>query len=263
MSERAVPTRLSRRALALGLASVAGTALTRRTAWAEQVAPTPVVTGDCSVEPGVQLLIDWRLGKPVMTIEQLLPPLDWVPYTHPTLPLIFRYPPDWTPQALWADTFTPTGAPIWRDQPPMLPQLSLARIVSPTEDAAFEFAVGNIQGPPLTPGQAAVVAKQGILGERPRLTSICTYEDLNPLMPSWFHTDYAGKAILVSSGVAIAQPSIFLPATTVTYQNLLGPQEQFEDLMRTIFLPILVQFLGGGGDRDDDDDDDDDNDDQR
>jgi hypothetical protein len=73
-------------------------------------------------------------------------------------------------------------------------------------------------------------------------------------VPTWFEADQAGTAVLVTSGTAIPMSSVFMPATNVVYQNLVGPQEQFEALMRTVFLPILMQFIGGGGDNDDDDD---------
>ena len=60
-----------------------------RPALAQWVLPTPTFTSDCSNEPRVQLLIDWRLGMTVMTIAEQLPATDWPSYTHPTLPLGF------------------------------------------------------------------------------------------------------------------------------------------------------------------------------
>lgn len=192
------------------------------------------------------MLIEWRLGLPVVPLPELLPPPTWTLYTHPTLPLVFYYPPDWTPVALWAETLSPEGMPIWLDQPPLIPQLSLARVVAPANDAAFEFAVGNVQGPVLAPAQAAWIAKQGLLGEHPQLQPICALEDPNPLAPGWFHADYVQSSIIASGGNAIGQPNLFLPGTTVTYQNLIGPRDRFADLVRTVFLRILTQFLGGG-----------------
>jgi hypothetical protein len=81
------------------------------------------------------------------------------------MPLVFRYPPDWTSYALWADSSTETGMPIWRDTQPLIPQLTLARIVSPAEDAAFDFAGGIIQEAPMALAETAVIAKLGIVGE--------------------------------------------------------------------------------------------------
>lgn len=238
--------RASRRAFVLAAAalSIHGP---RSPASAQWSAPTPTYTGECSLEPGVQLLVDWRLGVPVMSMAEQLPGNDWALYTHPTLPLVFYYPPDWTPVALWAEDVDDHGVPVWTDQPPVIPTLSLARIVSPDQDAVFEFAVGNVTGPVLAPHDAALVAKQGLVGEDPDLREICLYEDQNPLAPSWFHADRLDRAIIVSSGVAIGNPQMFIPSTTVTYQNIIGPRRDFEDLVREVFIPILFQFIGKSG----------------
>jgi hypothetical protein len=149
--------------------------------------------------------------------------------------------------------------PIWLDQPPLIAQISLARFVSPDEDAAFEFAVGTIQGSPLTTEQAALIACQGLLGENPRLRTICAYDDpANPLVPSWARADYYRQSIMTCSGTAQPQPSMYMPATIVTYTNLFGPKDEFENLTRTVFIPLIGQMLGGGASSGDDDDDDDD-----
>jgi hypothetical protein len=77
------------------------------------------------------------------------------------------------------------------------------------------------------------------------MREICLYEDPNPLAPTWFHADRVDREIMASSGVAIGNPDMLIPSTTVTYQNIIGPRRDFEDLVREVFIPILFQFLGG------------------
>ena len=257
MTVERLDSRLSRRS---AVAALAGSILAfsgGSSRVSGQDVPTPVATGDCSIEPGVQLLINWRLGLPVLTHEEMLPRLDWKLVSHPSLPLFLQIPPDWEMIAGWADSYTETGMPIFRDAPPQIAHLTLARIISPDATAAFDYVVGNVQGPPLTPPQVAVGAVQTTLGENPRLREICTYDDANPLAPSWFYAFHHLQSILISSGTALGLPDIYLPATTVTFQNLYGPQELFEPLMRGVFIPILTQLIGGGGGSDDTDDPDD------
>ena len=110
----------------------------------------------------------------------------------------------------------------------------------------MEYVVGNIQGDPLSTQQVAVIAKLGILGEGQQLRSVCAYDDQNPLAPTWFDADRVNRSVLVSTGTALGLPDFYLPATTVTYNNLYGPRTSFESLMRTVFIRIFFQFLGGG-----------------
>ncbi len=209
-----VSCRTSRRAFVLTPASLCMHAIGSPVS-AQWSAPTPTYTGDCGSDPGVQLLVDWLLGMPVVTIAEELPGNGWWLYTHQTLPLVVSYKPDWTPVALWAEDVDDRGVPVWTDEPPVIPALSLARVVSPDEDAVFEFAVGNVTCPVLTPNDAAKVAKQGLVGEDLDLCEICLNEDPNPLAPTWFHADRLDRAIIVSSGVAIGNPPTFIPSTTV------------------------------------------------
>jgi hypothetical protein len=254
MSNDRISSCLSRRsALAVMTGSVVAVAACgRRIASARQPAPTPVLAGDCTIEPGLQLLINWRLGMPVLTHQELLPPLDWKSASHPTLPLFLMIPPDWQMLAGWANSYTDSGMPIWQDSPPQVPELTLARVISPDATAAFDYAVGNIQGQPLAPQQVAVVAEQTTLGEKPRLRPICSYDDANPLAPSWFYAFHHLQSVLITSGTALGLPDVYLPATTVTFQNVYAPSEELESLMRTVFIPILTQFMAGGGSDDDD-----------
>ena len=129
-----------------------------------------------------------------------------------------------------------------------VPWLTLNRVISPEGDAAFEYAVGNIQGQPLHPLQVADIAKQSVLGEVPELSEICLIDaTADPLAPSWFTADYWEDSVLITAGTALGLPDFYLPATTVTFQKILAPRRDLEELMYDVFLRILFQFLGGGG----------------
>jgi hypothetical protein len=242
--------RITRRTL-IGAGTIACMAATfnsiGRSSASNQVVPTPIVSGDCSDEPGVQLLVEWRLGLPVMTLEELLPPRSWVRYVHPTTPVTFLYPPKWQEQPLWADSFSQDGVPLWTDKPIAMPQLTSERLISPDGDALFEFAGGTIAAAVLAPGEAATVAEMGVVGEDARLRSICSYEDANPLLPGWFHAARVEDSVLVTYGWPIANATSLWPNTIVYYYSMFGPRDSFEDLMRTVYIPILFQLTGIGG----------------
>ena len=57
---------ISRRALVSGLSAAALPVIGLHTAFG-QTQPTAVTTGDCGREASVQMLFDWRAGKPVYT----------------------------------------------------------------------------------------------------------------------------------------------------------------------------------------------------
>ena len=250
--------RIPRRSLVQLAGAFAGAGFGARAVRARaQTPPTLIGEGDCTVEPGVQLLVDFNLGRPVsLTLTDLQAPTNWQPYRHPTLPLLLFIPPDWTGVAGWADSYSASGRPNWTDQRPDVPQLNLARVISAEGDAAFEYVVGNILGQPMTPEQVAPVAKQSLLGEDPDIRSICTFLDTNPLNPAFFQADRFEQSIHITAGNAVGLPSLFAPATTVSFQNFFGPRTDFEELMRDVFLRFVVQFMGGGGDGGDDGGDD-------
>jgi hypothetical protein len=149
--------------------------------------------------------------------------------------------------ALWADQLSATGTPVWSDIPTLQPQLTSERIVSPDGDGAFEFVTGTLSGLWLTPGQAAAVAEQGLVGDQVARTPLCTFEDANPLLPSWFHASYLDGSVLVSEGWPLPRTSVFGDSTILNYYTMAGPQTRFESLMRSVFIPILAQLTGGGG----------------
>jgi hypothetical protein len=217
-----------------------------------QTSPTGEWTGDCTDEPGVQLLIDFSQGVPIpgVTLSGLTPPPGWNLYSHPSMPTSLFIPPDWIAIAGWADSYSQSGRPNWTDVRPEVPQLNLFRVLSPDEEIAFEYVVGTILGPPLRPDQVAQIGKQSLLGEEPDVRSVCTYIDTNPLSPAFMEADRFGRYVHVTSGFAVGLESAFQPATTVTINNFYGPRLDFEEITRELFLRFVVQFMGGGGDPD-------------
>lgn len=236
--------------------------LVATTAWWAQRArgqETAVTEGDCEDEPSVALFFAWRNGQQVYdTVADGMPQIDWQPFEHPTLPVPYLIPPDWTGVAAWADSFTRDGMPEWQDAPPQLPQLTLSRIVSPDGDAVFEYAVGSIQQL-LTTLESASIAKQSVLGEDPRLRKVCVIDDqANALAPGWFSVDRSGSGLLITFGNALQLPHEIAPATVVSFTSMFAPRRRMPDLMYEVYLRIMFQFLGGGGDDTSDDEDEDD-----
>ena len=240
--------RLTRRAVMLGAATLGALALIRQDGRA-QIPSGAIYSGDCRVEPGVELLVGFNLGQPVVSIAELLPPFDWRRYVNIELGLTFLYPPDWSAVTLWAEQFSPGGAPLWSSQPVFLPTLTTNRVIAPDGTASVEAAVGTISGALLSPLQAARIADLGVIGETTRQTPICSYEDPNPLAPAWFRASYIDGYVLISEGFALPNPSAFTPSTIVTYYAMTGRRDAFEALTREVFLRILFQFLPGGGDQ--------------
>jgi hypothetical protein len=213
-----------------------------------QIAPGATVRGDCLVEPGIAMLAGFNLGQPVVPIPELLAPLNWQRYVNFDTGLTFTYPPDWTGGTLWAERLSGSGVPLWTNQHPLAPALTTARILSPDGSASFEAAIGTIYGVLFTLSEAATMAELGLVGETARLSLICSYEDPNPIAPSWFRAAYVDDSVLVTEGFAWANPSAFIPNTLVTYYGMLGRRSEFEALMREVFLRILFQFIIDGPD---------------
>ncbi len=256
MFQRRFGTRIDRRLLLA--APLAASAWWVQQALGQQ---TAVTEGDCEDEPSVALLFAWREGQPVYdSPADGMPQIDWVPFEHPSLPAPYLIPPGWTGVPAWADSFTRSGMPQWQDTPLQLPQLTLARVVSPGGEAVFEYAVGSIQGVLLTTMESAHIGKQSVLGEDPRLRPVCTIDDqMNPTAPGWFTVDRSGSGLLITFGNALQMPHDIAPATVVTFTSLFAPRRQMPDVMYEVFFRILYQFLGGGGgDGSDDDGGDDD-----
>lgn len=252
LSANKVPRRTLAKAAFVTVAALAVPATRRTFAQDDGVQQS----GDCSREPGVQLLLDWRSGDAVFSSAELLPGADWAVFAHPASAIALVIPPGWKAEMLFATDFTRTGEPRWSRRQPQLPQLSLLRITSPDGDAVFEYGLGSIQGPALTTSVVAQVATQGTLGADPEIRPICAYDDpANPVSPSWFQASRVDRAVLVSSGNALGLLDAYAPATIVSYFDMLGPRRDYEELMGSVFIPLLYQFSGGGGSDDEDDDD--------
>ena len=202
--------------------------------------------GDCSQLPGLQLLLDWRAGKTVIQHSDLVPPGNWGLYSQSGMPVTFLYPADWTPYALWASGLTPAGAIDWQTASSPSSYLVGARIVSPRGDALYEYVSGTLVGVALSLNQAAAAAEQGVLGDRQTTEEICVYQDSTSLTPAWTRAGWFGDLAVTTGGQVLSDANAFNPYTTMTYQSFVGPENQFTDLMRSVYIPIMFQFMMSG-----------------
>jgi hypothetical protein len=232
----------NRRAV-LGLVSAVAAGALGGTAQSRQT-----TTGGCSAEPAVQLYFDWRAGEQVYPAPfTSVPPADWESFQHPSFLGPYLIPPGWQGTALWADTFTRAGEPLWLETPPAAAQLTVSRVSSPDGRSVFEYGTGAIQGVLLSTQETALVAKQGLLGEDPRLRPICLIDDPhNPLAPGWFSAERHRSNLVLSLGNVTQLPDFSLPATVVGYTIISTPRRTAEEAMLEVFFRILYQFLGGG-----------------
>lgn len=239
--------RWSRRGLLAGAGGVAvGLAAGRGRGAAQMPVPTPV-QGDCASDPGVELFLGFILGYPVVQLTDLVVPNDWTLHPNTYGGVIFRQPPGWSGATLYAYEFSPQGMPLFSAQqrPPLAPAVVSGRTVSANGAAGFEFASGTLQGVMLSPLQAANVAELGMVGERARLATLCAYEVQNPLGPAWLRAVAVDdETLLLTQGYAVAYPGM-MPYTIVTYYSMYGPRDQFEPLMRQVFLRLMGQFYRG------------------
>ena len=239
--------RPSRRALLAGAGGVAVGLLAGGSRTSAQIpVPTPV-QGDCGSDPGVELYLGFILGYPVVQLTDLVVPNDWTLHPNTYAGVIFRQPPGWGGATLYAYQVTPQGLPLWtpQQQPPLAPVMVAARSVSMAGDAGFEFVSGSLQGVQLTPLQAATVADLGMVGDRPRRTTLCAYEDQNPQGPAWLQASVVDRStLLLTQGYAVPYSGL-VPYTIVTYYSMYGPRDQFEPLMREVFLRFMGQFYRG------------------
>ena len=241
---------VDRRKLVAGLAAVAAPVALGARAYGMQSDTTAITDGDCTSEPSVQMLFDWRAGKPVYdSPADSGPQPDWIASNLPVPLLPYLIPPDWRAVVGYCDSISTSGEPQWTDQPMQLPWLYLARVLNNDSTAAFETISGNIQGQPLTPEQVSSIAKASLVGGNADLDPVCTIDDsANTLAPAYFAVDRSGENLLLTSVTSIGLPDIYLPATTVSITSMFGPRKEMEDLMHDVYLRILFQFLGGGGD---------------
>jgi hypothetical protein len=63
--------------------------------------------------------VAWRnQGRSNLTSQELMPGLGWQLFSSPYATVSFLYPPDWTAQLLYAQSFTRNAAPIWTSNMP-------------------------------------------------------------------------------------------------------------------------------------------------
>jgi hypothetical protein len=235
---------LTRRAALWAAVAGAGTILLGNRA-AGQASNPEVVRGDCSQVPGLQLMLDWYAGQPVISHQELVPPATWRIFTAPGTP-VFLYPGDWTPYPRWAETLSPAGSPVWLTSPTPTSYVAGARIVSPDGRSLYEYVSGTFTGTALSLDQSAMAAEQGVLGEGEMTTPICVIEDSRLFNPYWTRGGRVGDSILLTGGSIYSDGNPSFPMTVITYQAMMGPEAIFEDLVRTVFIPIMYQFRMAG-----------------
>ena len=202
----------------------------------------------CLAEPGIALFLDVFQGASTLTSTELLPGADWQVYSTPYTTVAFLYPPDWNAQVLSASTFSPGGAPQWMSGPPGTPGLVSARVVSPDSTAAWEYAVGTLQGVALTIEQAIMVAEGGLLGDAGAGSRLCMHTEQNMAGGlAWLTAVDSNGLLVLTNGTLFADASGFTPYSVLTYYAFAAPRAQFELVMRSVFLPIQWQLLQSGG----------------
>ncbi|MEA2527447.1 MAG: hypothetical protein QOF73_4674 [Thermomicrobiales bacterium] len=233
---------LSRRGALAGALGGAGVALLGR-AVAGQVTSPGITRGDCSKLPGLQLLFDWYARREILRHDELVPPLGWRLYSLSGMPVVFLYPSDWTPFAMWATGLTRSGAIAWQNTPSPSAYLVGARIVSPKQDALYEYVSGTLSGAALTLPQAETAAEQGVLGDGQTTDPICVYEDTTSFMHTWTRAGWYRDLAVVIGGNLYSDAGAYSPTTVISYQSFIGPESQFTELMRTVYIPIMFQFM--------------------
>jgi hypothetical protein len=228
-----------------GLLGGAGVALLGRAIAQGQTAPG-VTTGDCSRLEGLQLLIDWLAQREVLSPEELRPFGNWRLFSTSGVPAVFLYPGDWTAYPMWASGLTRAGAIAWQPQPSSTSYLAGARIVSPDGKALYEYVSGSLVGFALSLQQAALAAEQGVLGDGEAITPICTYEDTVSFTQNWTRGGSYGDLSVVTGGNLYSSADPYLSTAIISYQSFVGPKAHFTSLMRTVYIPIMFQFMTGG-----------------
>jgi hypothetical protein len=191
-------------------------------------------------------MIDWLAGKPVMTHDELVPPSTWKLFRQTGAPVTFLHPGDWTARAMWATGLTAAGAVDWQETLSPAAYLSGVRVVSPDEQATYEYVTGVLIGEALTLDEAASAAEQGVLGDRKVTEPICVYRDTSSFNQVWTRAGRLEDQVVVTGGNLYSETGGYSAYSTLGYQSFIGPEEQFTELMRKVFIPIVFQFMAGG-----------------
>lgn len=208
-----------------------------------QTEQRPELAG-CLAEPGIALFLDLFEGQQTLTLQELVPPADWLPFSLPYSPVWFLYPPDWSAQLLYAATFTQNAAPIWISNVPQTGGLLSARVVSPDATSAWEYAVGSLQGVVISIEQAIAIAEGGMLGDGYAGSRLCF--STGPAIPTgiaWLTAIDSNGLLALTNGTLIVDTSGFVPFSVITYYSLVAPRANYEQVMRQVFVPIQWQLL--------------------
>jgi len=206
-----------------------------------------ITAGDCSQLKGLQFLLDWYAQQETLSHDELVPPLSWKLFTHPSVSLVFLYPGDWTAYGMWASTLTRSGAIAWQSAPSPATSLSGVRLVSPDGRALYENVSGVLMGVELDIRRGINAAEQGFLGDGMYIDPICFWQDSAGLTPQWTHAGSYGDLSVVTGGNVSAIVSMLDTNSYLSYQSFVGPKDQFTQLMRRVYIPILYQFMQSGG----------------
>jgi hypothetical protein len=213
---------------------------------AGQQSSSGITVGDCSELEGLQLLYDWLALRETLSHDELVPPLSWKLFTHPSVSLVVQYPGDWTAYGLWASSLTQSGAIAWQSAPSSNTTLSGVRFVSPDGRALYEKVIGVLQGVALDISGGISAAEQSFLGERQGIDQICFWHDTTGLTPEWTRAGSYGDYSVVTSGNVYASVGAFDTRSYLSYQAFVGPDDQFTRLMRQVYIPMLFQGMSAG-----------------
>ena len=202
----------------------------------------------CLAEPGIALFLEVFQGRSNLTSHELLPGTNWQLFTLPYGLVAFLYPPDWIGQVLFASTFSQNAAPQWTGQQQNASGIVSTRVTTADSTAAWEYAVGTLQGIALTLDQSVAIAEGGILGDGYTGTRLCMHTEpaLNGGV-AWLTAIERNGLLVLTNGTLFADASGLSPFSVLTYYSFVGPRAQFEQLMRSVFIPIQWQLLYAGG----------------
>lgn len=208
----------------------------------------PADLAGCLAEPGIALFLDVFQGRSNLTSQDLLAGADWQLFSSPYTLVAFLYPPDWSPQVLFANSFTQNAAPIWSNPTPQSPGIISARVVSLDSTAAWEYVAGTLTGVALTVEQAIAIAEGGVFGDGFTGTRLCVHTE--PTInggTAWLTATESNGLLALTNGTLFADASDFSPYSVLTWYSLVAPRTQYEQFMRQVFIPIQWQLLQSGG----------------
>ena len=158
-------------------------------------------------------------------------------------PVAFLYPADWSAYPIWASGLTSSGAIAWQPQPSASSYLAGARIVSPEGNALYEYVSGTLSGVALTLQEIERAAEQGFLGDGGKILPICSIEDSASFTQTWTRGGSYSDLSVVTGGNLNSSADPYLSASIISYQSFVGPEDQFTELVRTVYIPIMFQFM--------------------